>query len=380
MLRVGLTGGIASGKSTVARRLASHGAVVVDADTLAREVVAPGSEGLSEVVAAFGPQVLSDDGSLDRPALGRLVFGDAGARRRLESVTHPRIRLLTEQQFRAAPSDAVVVHDVPLLVELGYEDRYHLTVVVHADVPERVRRLVVERGSTDADAHSRVAAQADDRARRAAADVWLDNTAAEDDLLEAVDSLWRDRLVPFELNVRHGRRAAAGRFVELTAPDTRWSATGRRLAARVRRVAGERAVSVEHVGSTAVPGLAADDVVDLQLLVADPATADGLAGALAQAGFPAATERLHGNADPSRPVHLHVRTAGSPGARDALLFRDWLRAEEPARREYEAETRRVALLHPLRAEYAEAKQRWTTDVARPRMQLWAADTGWAPPV
>lgn len=380
MLRVGLTGGIASGKSTVARRLASHGAVVVDADTLAREVVAPGSEGLSEVVAAFGPQVLSDDGSLDRPALGRLVFGDAGARRRLESVTHPRIRLLTEQQFRAAPSDAVVVHDVPLLVELGYEDRYHLTVVVHADVPERVRRLVVERGSTDADARSRVAAQADDRARREAADVWLDNTAAEDDLLEAVDSLWRDRLVPFELNVRHGRRAEAGRFVELTAPDTWWSATGRRLAARVRRVAGERAVSVEHVGSTAVPGLAADDVVDLQLLVADPATADGLAGALAQAGFPAATERLHGNADPSRPVHLHVRTAGSPGARDALLFRDWLRAEEPARREYEAETRRVALLHPLRAEYAEAKQRWTTDVARPRMQLWAADTGWAPPV
>lgn len=380
MLRVGLTGGIASGKSTVARRLASHGAVVVDADTLAREVVAPGSEGLSEVVAAFGPQVLSDDGSLDRPALGRLVFGDAGARRRLESVTHPRIRLLTEQQFRAAPSDAVVVHDVPLLVELGYEDRYHLTVVVHADVPERVRRLVVERGSTDADARSRIAAQADDRARREAADVWLDNTAAEDDLLEAVDSLWRDRLVPFELNVQQGRRAEAGRFVELTAPDTRWSATGRRLAARVRRVAGERAVSVEHVGSTAVPGLAADDVVDLQLVVADLSTADGLAGALAQAGFPAATERLHGNADPSRPVHLHVRTAGSPGARDALLFRDWLRADEPARREYEAEKRRVARLHPLRAEYAEAKQRWTTDVARPRMQLWAADTGWAPPV
>lgn len=427
MLRVGLTGGIGSGKSTVARRLASHGAVVVDADRLAREVVAPGSEGLAEVVASFGDQVLSDDGTLDRPALGRVVFGDPDARRRLETITHPRIRALTEQRFRAAPADAVVVHDVPLLVELGYEDRYHLTVVVHADAEERVRRLVSERGSSEGEARSRIAAQADDRARRAAADVWLDNTAAEDDLLEAVDALWRDRLVPFEAAVGGGSPVPAGRLVELLPPDPTWKATGLRLAARVRRAAGERAVSVEHVGSTAVPGLAAKDVVDLQLVVPDLATADGLAESLARAGFPAMpgtwsdrpkpahgpgaagawpaggvggdgatadgagevagsddaqvwSKRLHGSADPARPVHLHVRAAGSPGARYALLFRDWLRADEPARREYEVEKRRLALLHPLRTDYSEAKEPWFTDVAWPRMQLWAAATGWTPPV
>lgn len=431
MLRVGLTGGIGSGKSTVARRLASHGAVVVDADLLAREVVGPGSEGLAEVVAEFGDHVLSDDGTPDRPALGRVVFGAPDARRRLEAITHPRIRALTEQRFRAAPSDAVVVHDVPLLVELGYEDRYHLTVVVHADAEERVRRLVTERGSTEDEARSRIAAQADDRARRAAADVWLDNTAAEDDLLEAVDLLWSERLVPFEAAVRGALAVPARRLVELLPPDPAWAATGRRLAARVRRAAGERAVSVDHVGSTAVPGLAAKDVVDLQLVVPDLDAVDGLAEALAQAGFPAVpgtwSDRpkpagaggaggaggggagggdaggvgaaadgtgevpaldgsqvwrkwLHGSADPARPVHLHVRAAGSPGARYALLFRDWLRSDEPARREYEVEKRRLALLHPLRADYAEAKEPWFTDVAWPRMQLWAADTGWTSPV
>lgn len=314
MLRVGLTGGIASGKSTVARRLAAHGAVLVDADVLAREVVAPGSDGLAEVVARFGPQVLTADGALDRPALGRVVFTDPDARRDLEAVTHPRIRALTEERFQAARSDAVVVHDVPLLVELGYEDRYHLTVVVHADVEERVRRLVSERGSSEVEARARVASQADDRARRAAADVWLDNTAAEDDLPASVDGLWRDRLLPFESNVRHGRSSAPARLTDLVAPDPTWADTGCRLAARVRRAAGDRARSVEHVGSTAVPGLAAKDVVDLQLVVDDLAVADALAPALAEAGFPARPgewtdtpkpgaagpwgKRLHGSANP----------------------------------------------------------------------------------
>lgn len=392
MLRVGLTGGIGSGKSTVARRLASHGAVVVDADVLAREVVAPGSEGLTEVVAAFGPDVLGADGALDRPALGRLIFGDPAARARLEAITHPRIRALTAERFAAAPADAVVVHDIPLLVELGYEDRYHLTVVVHADAQERVRRLVAERGSTEAEARSRIAAQASDVARRAAADVWLDNTAAENDLLRAVDALWEHRLVPFEANTRSRTAVLPGRRLALADPDASWAAAGERLAARVRRAVGAAAVRVDHVGSTSVPGLVAKDVVDLQLVVTDLAAADAVTDSLGDAGFPrrdgdrvdtpepgensTRDERLHGSADPCRPVNLHVRTAGSPGARYALLFRDWLRAEPGERDAYAALKRRLVGEHEQREDYADAKEPWFTDVAWPRMRAWAARSGW----
>ena len=395
MLRVGLTGGIGAGKSTVARRLAQLGAVVVDADVLAREVVAPGSDGLAGVVEAFGPGVLRPDGVLDRAALGRVVFDDPAARSRLESITHPRIRALTDVRFAAAPEDSVVVHDVPLLVELGYEDRYHLVVVVHADAGERVRRLVVERGSDEADARRRVAAQADDEQRRAAADVWLDNTTGRDDLLGEVDVLWRDRLVPFESNVRKQRRASRRDEVSVVAHDETWAATGRRLAARVRRAAGERGAAVDHVGSTSVPGLAAEDVVDLQLVVPDLTTADALAPVLSAAGFPSVhgawvdipgpgedgawKERLHGSADPARAVHLHVRVAGSPGARYALLFRDWLRADAGARGEYAALKHGLAARHRTRDDYAEAKEPWFTEMAWPRMLAWQRATGWAPP-
>lgn len=397
MLRVGLTGGIGAGKSTVARRLAEHGAVVVDADALAREVVAPGTDGLAAVADRFGAGVLAPDGSLDRPALGRVVFADADARADLEAITHPRIRALTEARFAAAAPDAVVVHDVPLLVELGYEDRYHLTVVVHADVEERVRRLVEERGTDEGDARRRVAAQADDGARRRAADVWLDNSGAPASLLGDVDRLWVDRLVPFEAGVRHGAVAAAGPATGLREPDASWEATGARLVARVRRAAGADAVRVDHVGSTSVPGLVAKDVVDLQLLVADLEVADRLADELAAAGFPAVpgqwsdtpmpdepdpaawAKRLHGNADPARPVHLHVRVAGSPGARFALLFRDWLRVDAAGRSDYAAHKRALAERHPVRADYAEAKEPWFGAVGRPRMLAWAARTGWVPP-
>ncbi|WP_340294822.1 dephospho-CoA kinase, partial [Aquipuribacter hungaricus] len=233
MLRVGLTGGIGAGKSTVARRLAARGAVVVDADQLAREVVAPGSPGLAEVAREFGPGVLAADGSLDRGALGAVVFGDAEARGRLEALTHPRIRALTEERVAAAPDDAVVVHDVPLLVELRYEARYHLTVVVHAGAEERVRRLVDERGSTEEDARRRVAAQADDDARRRAADVWLDNTGAPGAVLAQVDALWDDRLLLFEAGVRARRPAPRDDGLVLSPPDPAWQAAGARLAARV---------------------------------------------------------------------------------------------------------------------------------------------------
>ncbi|MFE6970091.1 dephospho-CoA kinase [Isoptericola sp. NPDC057653] len=194
MLRIGLTGGIAAGKSVVARRLAELGAVVIDHDVLAREVVAPGTVGLEEVVAAFGDGVLADDGSLDRPALGRLVFDDAAARERLEGILHPEIRrIAAEREALAGAADdrAVVVHDIPLLVETGQADHFHLLVVVHAPAEQRVRRLVEGRGLDEAAARARVAAQATDEERTAVADVTLDGAGTEGRLREQVDALWQ---------------------------------------------------------------------------------------------------------------------------------------------------------------------------------------------
>jgi dephospho-CoA kinase len=196
MLMVGLTGGIGAGKSAVAARLASLGAVVIDADAVAREVVAPGTDGLAEVVAAFGSGVLAPDGGLDRPALGRVVFGDEAARRRLESIIHPRVRARSADLIAAAPPDAVVVNDVPLLVEAGYRDRFQLVIVVQAPLEVRIERLARDRGMSRAEAESRIAAQATDEQRRAAADVVIDNDATLDDLRARVDAVWADVVLP----------------------------------------------------------------------------------------------------------------------------------------------------------------------------------------
>ena len=189
-MRVGLTGGIGSGKSTVSARLAELGAVVVDYDLLAREAVEPGTAGLAAVVERFGPHVLTPQGTLDRPALGRVVFADEAARRDLEGITHPAIRKLAARREAEAPAGAVVVHDHPLLVEMGMAQRCDLVVVV--DVPEdvQVERLVRDRGMTEEDARARLAAQSPRDARRAAADVVLANEGSLDDLRTAVDALW----------------------------------------------------------------------------------------------------------------------------------------------------------------------------------------------
>jgi dephospho-CoA kinase len=192
MLMVGLTGGIGSGKSAVAARLAAHGAVVIDADVLAREAVVPGTDGFAEVVAAFGPDVLASDGTLDRPALGRRVFGDDAARRRLEAIVHPRVRARTAELVAAAPPDAVVVNDVPLLVEAGLAGAYEVVVVVLADEESRVARLVRDRGMTREDALARIRAQATDDQRRAVADVVVVNNGTLDDLRTRVDEVWRE--------------------------------------------------------------------------------------------------------------------------------------------------------------------------------------------
>jgi dephospho-CoA kinase len=192
MLMVGLTGGIGSGKSAVAARLAAHGAVVIDADRLAREVVAAGTDGLADVVATFGPDVLASDGGLDRPALARRVFGDDAARRRLEAIVHPRVRARTAELVAAAPPDAIVVNDVPLLVEAGLAAAYEVVVVVLADEATRVARLVRERGMAEEEAYARIRAQATDEQRRAVADMVITNEGSLDDLAERVEQVWAE--------------------------------------------------------------------------------------------------------------------------------------------------------------------------------------------
>ena len=195
VLRIGLTGGIGSGKSTVARLLADRGAVVIDADRIAREVLQPGTSGLAAVVEAFGDGVLTPDGALDRPALAGLVFADPDARRRLDSIVHPLVRRRSTELDEAAPRDAVVVHDVPLLVETGRWHAYDLVLVVEAEPEIRVARLV-ERGLTEDDARARIAAQASDAERRGVADVVLDNSGTPQQLAEQVDRFWAERVAP----------------------------------------------------------------------------------------------------------------------------------------------------------------------------------------
>jgi dephospho-CoA kinase len=195
VLRIGLTGGIGSGKSTVAELLAGHGALVVDADRIAREVVEPGTPGLAAVVAEFGEQVLAPDGSLDRPALAALVFSDPAARARLDAVVHPLVRARAAELLSAAPRDAVVVQDVPLLVETGQAGSYDLVVVVATEAEERVRRLV-GRGLNADDARARIASQASDEERAAVADVVLTNDGDRAGLAAQVDRLWAERVEP----------------------------------------------------------------------------------------------------------------------------------------------------------------------------------------
>lgn len=397
MLRVGLSGGIGSGKSTVARRLVEHGAVLIDADVLAREVVAPGTEGLAELVDRFGRDILDAEGALDRSAMAQRVFADDGARAELNGVVHPRVAERTAQLMAEAPEDAIVVHDIPLLVEAGYAAEYHLTVIVDAPVEDRVRRLV-ERGLEESDARARIRAQASEQQRREAADVWLDNGGKVDDVLAEVDRLWIERLVPFESNVREQHHAGK-HPPKLVEHDPEWSRQVRRLGARVEKAAGDRALRIEHVGSTAVPELVAKDVIDMQVIVRSLDDADALAESLGAAGFPVVPgihsdnphsaepdpaqwhKRMHASADPGRRANIHLRVAGSAGRRYALLFRDWLRGDAQARAEYEALKREVTARFtsdPDTDRYADAKEPWFAE-ALPRAEQWARQTGWVLP-
>jgi len=393
MLRVGLSGGIGAGKSTVAARLVERGAVHIDADAIAREVVEPGSAGLAQVAEAFGDDVLTADGALDRPALAAKAFADEDSRKRLNGILHPLIGARTAELMAQAPDDAVVLHDVPLLVEGGLAPNYHLVLIVDAPVRTRLHRLTEQRGMPEADALARIKAQASDEQRRAVADVWLDNSGAPDAMLAQVDRLWLERLVPFEENVRL-RRPRPPRPPEVMPYDGTWPAQAARALARLRLLTAGRALRVDHIGSTSVPGLPAKDVLDLQVTVSTLEQADEFAAALGDAGFPRAegewwddpqdggprwVKRFHYGADPARAINVHVRSTATPAWRLALLFPAWLRAN-PAERDAYAEVKtKLARAHAGDASadgYAADKQGWI-NAAFARAEEWAQRTGWS---
>jgi dephospho-CoA kinase len=195
MLLVALTGGIASGKSTVARRLAEHGAVVVDADQVARQVVEPGEPALARIAEVFGPEVIAADGSLDRAALGAIVFSDPEGRQKLNAITHPAVLERSRALFAAAAAadpDAIIVYDIPLLVEAGRIEEFDLKVVVHAASETRVRRMIELRGMSREEALHRINSQATDTDRFAIADVVIDADGTLEETLAQTDALWEN--------------------------------------------------------------------------------------------------------------------------------------------------------------------------------------------
>ncbi|MGV9710053.1 dephospho-CoA kinase [Gordonia sp. NPDC003424] len=390
MIRLGLSGGIGAGKSTVAETFIKRGGYHIDADKIAREVVEPGTEGLAKLVEAFGTDILADDGSLDRPALAAKAFVDDDSRQTLNSITHPLVGARTQQMLAQAPSDAIVVQDIPLLVEGNMAPFFHIVVIVGADEELRVERLTTLRGMPEADARARIKAQADDEQRRAVADVWLDNSGTPDELAAAAAALWDERLVPFEQNVR-SRTVVVGPLAVVD-PDPTWAEQGSRLVNRLWAIVGDKASAIDHIGSTAVPGLIAKPTIDIQVTVADLDVADGLADALADGGFPRVAgiegdrpkadpatgsvddgawgKRLHGSADPGRSANVHLRAAGSPGGRFAIDFRDWLRADAAARAEYGGIKREaLASADGDIDRYVEAKEPWFDDAYR-RVAEW----------
>ena len=190
---IALTGGIASGKSTIARRLSEHGAVIVDADQIVRDVQAPGSPVLERIADTFGAGVIAPDGTLDRAALGAVVFGDAALLAQLNAIVHPAVREESQRRFDEASADdpaAVVVYDVPLLVEARVDDPWDLIVVAHAPAVVRKQRLVELRGMDESAAQDRIDAQVSDERRLAIADVVIDTSGTVESTLEQTDALW----------------------------------------------------------------------------------------------------------------------------------------------------------------------------------------------
>jgi dephospho-CoA kinase len=405
VLRIGLSGGIGAGKSTVSSTLSDLGGVVVDGDVISRAVVEPGTEGLAKLVDAFGEQILSDDGSLNRPALAAIAFSDEEKRQTLNGIVHPLVGKRRSELIASAGEDAVVVEDIPLLVESGMAPMFPLVVIVNADEDLRVKRLIEHRGFTEEDARARIAAQATEEQRRAVADVWLDNTGSTEELVEQAGELWHQRILPFARNLEAGEPARARPV--LVPCDPSWPEQARRIAARLNTACGHRAVSIDHIGSTAVEGLDAKDAIDIQVTVGSLSAADELRSALLSAGYPGIDritadesnedarstvarydhsedsglwqKRIHGSADPGRPTYIHLRVDGWPNQQFALLFVDWLVANPVVQEEYLAVKRRAeqaAYGGGIEA-YVAAKEPWFSEAYR-RAWDWADTSGWSP--
>jgi dephospho-CoA kinase len=280
---------------------------------------------------------------------------------------------------------------------------FPLVIIVHADVDVRVERLIEYRGFSEEDARARIAAQADEKQRRAVADVWLDNSGSADELVSAARALWHERIQPFAENLQAGRCAPSE--PRLVPSDPQWPAQAQRILARLQTACGHHASRIDHIGSTAVPGLEAKDVIDVQVTVASLEVADDLDDAMTAAGYVRTPitddvvradgrstvaefdhtrdenlwrKRLYCSADPGRPTNVHVRVNGWPNQQFALLFTDWLEGDAAAASEYLELKRRVAgQEHATVASYADAKEPWLGDAYR-RAWEWADATGWRP--
>ncbi|MFZ0227066.1 MAG: dephospho-CoA kinase [Mycobacterium sp.] len=406
MLRIGLTGGIGAGKSTVSATFSERGGVIVDGDVISREVVEPGTEGLAALVEAFGDGILLPDGALDRPALAAKAFSDDESRATLNGIVHPLVGKRRSEIIAAVPADSVVVEDIPLLVESGMAPFFPLVVVVYADAELRVKRLVEHRGMAEADARARIAAQADDAQRRAVADVWLDNSGSSEALIDRAREVWDQRILPFAHNI--SAREVVGAPVRLAPADPTWPDQARRIVNRLKTACGAKALRVDHVGSTAVPGLDAKDTIDVQVTVASLAAAEELAEPLLSVGYPRIEritadlgkpgsrstasrydhnddpglwqKRIHGSADPGRPTNVHVRVDGWPDQQFALLFVDWLVANPDVREEYLAVKRKAEQAAAPEGDitrYLATKEPWFVDAYR-RAWAWADASGWRP--
>jgi dephospho-CoA kinase len=361
------------------------GGIIVDGDVIAREVVEPGTEGLAQLVEAFGEDILLPDGALNRPALAAKAFVDDDQRAKLNGIVHPLVGRRREEIIAAVSEDAVVVEDIPLLVETGMAPMFPLVVVVTADVETRVTRVVQQRGMDEADARARIAAQAPEEQRRAIADVLLDNSGSQGELVEKARDLWYNRVLPLAHNIR--TRQAVQAKPELVPYNPAWPDDARRIIKRIQMACGAKALRVDHIGSTAVEGMDAKDVIDIQITVASLDVADEIADLLANVGYPRKEhittdaphdgdptvwrKRFHGASDPGRPANIHVRVDGWPGQQFALLFTDWLKANPGVREDY-LKAKRHALTAP---DYAAAKEPWFLDAYR-RAWDWADSTGW----
>ena len=290
------------------------GAIVVDGDVISREVVEPGTEGLARLVEAFGDGILQPDGALNRPALAAIAFSDDDKRATLNSIVHPLVAQRRSELIEAADHDAVIVEDIPLLVESQMAPMFPLVIIVHADADLRVKRLIEYRGFSEEDARARIAAQATEEQRRAVADVWLDNSGGADELVEKARALWHGRIRPFADNVEAGRCSSPKPGSVPSDP-----AEAQRILARLKTACGHRASRIDLVGPTATLGTEAEDVIDIRITVASRQLADELTEPLLAAGYVRtavsddgadADERSYCSADPARPTSVHVRVDG----------------------------------------------------------------------